>query len=46
METDIEGCKRLVQDVMGLPSYFSIYLLARTANQNKITKFEFNRIWK
>ena len=46
MEVNEEGCKKLVQDVLNLPKYFSTYLFGKVQNQTKLSKYDFNRLWK
>jgi hypothetical protein len=50
-KTDIphDLLKNLVVDVLGLPNYFSLLILLRCTNTIdavKITRVEFNKIWK
>ena len=40
MEVNEEGCKKLVQDVLNLPKYFSTYLFGKVQNQAKLSKFD------
>lgn len=44
----MDVAKRLVVDVVGLPNYFSSILMLRCSNAQatKITKAQFNKIWK
>lgn len=45
-DADIEQCKKLMTDVVGLPNYFSVCFLARCGTPKNCTKIQFNRIWK
>lgn len=49
LDIPIQKAKNLVVDVLGLPSYFSVLLILRCTNNpqsTKITKMQFNKVWK